>query len=59
MKDKAMAIFAVLAVLVIIPIMTSIAGLALAVIAGYVLWNRERVMKTWADVKEVIRGRPE
>jgi len=58
MKDKTLAIFAVLAVLVIIPIMTSIAGLALAVAAGYILWNREPFMKTWKDVKEVIRGKP-
>ena len=58
MKDKTLAIFAVLAVLVIIPIMTSIAGLALAVAAGYVLWNREAFAKTWKDVKEVIRGKP-
>lgn len=54
MKDKATAIAIALVVVLLMPVIASLTWLVIGGALGYVLWNRSKFTKLWADVKDVI-----
>lgn len=56
MQDKLIAVSVVSIIIILIPVLASLVWILLAGLIGYLLWNRKRLEKIVADLKDILSG---
>lgn len=56
MQDKLIAVSVVSIIIILIPVLASLVWILLAGLIGYLLWNRKRLERIVADLKDILSG---